>query len=86
MKTTTARATTTPTRRTATVTATAMVRATLGADPEVVSGDEEARLSYTGAVRGLDAPAPYLVVDIGGGSTEFVTGSSAAGPSAAWRA
>jgi exopolyphosphatase / guanosine-5'-triphosphate,3'-diphosphate pyrophosphatase len=62
---------------------TAMVRATLGADPEVVSGDEEARLSYTGAVRGLDAPAPYLVVDIGGGSTEFVTGSSAAGPSAA---
>jgi exopolyphosphatase / guanosine-5'-triphosphate,3'-diphosphate pyrophosphatase len=62
---------------------TAMVRATLGADPEVVSGDEEARLSYTGAVRGLDAPAPYLVVDIGGGSTEFVTGDDAAGPSAA---
>jgi exopolyphosphatase/guanosine-5'-triphosphate,3'-diphosphate pyrophosphatase len=52
----------------------AMVLATLGQEPEVVSGDEEARLSYTGAVRGLDAEPPYLVVDIGGGSTEFVTG------------
>jgi exopolyphosphatase/guanosine-5'-triphosphate,3'-diphosphate pyrophosphatase len=56
---------------------TAMVRATIGVDPEVVSGDEEARLSFDGAVRGLAAtePAPFLVVDIGGGSTEFVTGS-----------
>ncbi|MET0492481.1 MAG: Ppx/GppA phosphatase family protein [Actinoplanes sp.] len=53
---------------------TAMVRATLGVDPEVISGDEEARLSFTGAVNGLDAEAPYLVVDIGGGSTEFVVG------------
>ena len=55
-----------------------MVRATLGAGPEVVSGDEEARLSFTGAVRGLrtGAEAPYLVVDIGGGSTEFVRGTS----------
>ncbi len=52
-----------------------MVRAVLGVDPEVVSGDEEARLSFTGAVRGLTARAPYLVVDIGGGSTEFVAGS-----------
>jgi exopolyphosphatase/guanosine-5'-triphosphate,3'-diphosphate pyrophosphatase len=54
-----------------------MVVNTLGIPPEVVSGDEEARLSFTGAVRGLptDVPAPYLVVDIGGGSTEFVTGS-----------
>jgi exopolyphosphatase/guanosine-5'-triphosphate,3'-diphosphate pyrophosphatase len=54
-----------------------MVVDTLGVAPEVVSGDEEARLSFTGAVRGLpaDLPAPYLVVDIGGGSTEFVTGS-----------
>ena len=56
---------------------TAMVRATIGVDPEVVSGDEEARLSFDGAVRGLPAsePSPYLVVDIGGGSTEFVTGT-----------
>jgi exopolyphosphatase/guanosine-5'-triphosphate,3'-diphosphate pyrophosphatase len=54
----------------------AMVQATLGASPEVVSGDEEARLSFTGAVRGLppDARPPHLVVDIGGGSTEFVMG------------
>jgi exopolyphosphatase/guanosine-5'-triphosphate,3'-diphosphate pyrophosphatase len=53
----------------------AMVRATLGTEAEVVSGDEEARLSFTGAVRGLPS-ARYLVVDIGGGSTEFVSGTS----------
>ncbi|WP_026212392.1 Ppx/GppA phosphatase family protein [Longispora albida] len=52
----------------------AMVRSVLGIDPEVVSGDEEARLSFTGAVRGLETEGPYLVVDIGGGSTEFVVG------------
>jgi exopolyphosphatase / guanosine-5'-triphosphate,3'-diphosphate pyrophosphatase len=54
-----------------------MVTATLGVEPEVISGDEEARLSFTGAVRGLpaDLPGPYLVVDIGGGSTEFVRGA-----------
>ena len=41
----------------------------------MVTGDEEARLSFAGAVRGLPAaPPPYLVVDIGGGSTEFVLG------------
>jgi exopolyphosphatase / guanosine-5'-triphosphate,3'-diphosphate pyrophosphatase len=58
----------------------AMVRATLGVEPEVVTGDEEARLSFAGAVRGLPAGAepPYLVVDIGGGSTEFVLGTSTA--------
>src|SRR5262249_7251916 len=52
-----------------------MVTAVLGAPPEVVSGDEEARLSFTGAVRDLPG-ARYLVVAIGGGSTEFVVGSS----------
>ncbi len=54
-----------------------MVTATLGVGPEVISGDEEARLSFTGAVRGLpaDLPGPYLVADIGGGSTEFVRGT-----------
>jgi len=52
-----------------------MVERTLGVEPEVVSGDEEARLSFAGAARGLgSAPAPYLVIDIGGGSTEFVLG------------
>ena len=53
------------------------VRARLGVEPDVISGAEEARLSFTGAVRGLDAgiaPSPRLVVDIGGGSTEFVIG------------
>jgi exopolyphosphatase / guanosine-5'-triphosphate,3'-diphosphate pyrophosphatase len=54
----------------------AMVEATLGSPPEVITGDEEARLSFTGAVRGLNAAGPYLVVDIGGGSTEFVTGTA----------
>jgi len=52
-----------------------------GVVPEVISGDEEAELSFTGATRELAAlrPArPYLVVDIGGGSTEFVLGSSSA--------
>ncbi|GAB7048551.1 Ppx/GppA phosphatase family protein [Catenuloplanes indicus] len=54
----------------------AMVTETLGTPPEVVTGDEEAHLSFTGAVHGLPpgAHAPYLVVDIGGGSTEFVVG------------
>ena len=52
------------------------VLARIGVEPEVVSGDEEARLSFTGATRGLTgAQPPYLVVDIGGGSTEFVVGT-----------
>ncbi|UUW87109.1 Ppx/GppA phosphatase family protein [Pimelobacter simplex] len=62
------------------------VRARLGIDPEVLSGDEEARLAFAGAVRGLpDAglAAPTLVVDIGGGSTELILGDPATGPSAA---
>ncbi|MFT4010221.1 MAG: exopolyphosphatase [Nocardioidaceae bacterium] len=51
------------------------VRARLGIDPEVLSGDEEARLSFLGATRSLgSSPEPVLVVDIGGGSTEFVIG------------
>jgi exopolyphosphatase/guanosine-5'-triphosphate,3'-diphosphate pyrophosphatase len=46
--------------------------------PEVVSGDEEANLSFDGATGGLAAKGitgPYLVVDIGGGSTELVRGT-----------
>ncbi len=56
----------------------AMVLATLGSPPEVVTGATEAALSFRGAVGGLSSelPPPYLVVDIGGGSTEFVLGSS----------
>jgi exopolyphosphatase/guanosine-5'-triphosphate,3'-diphosphate pyrophosphatase len=53
----------------------ASVRATLGIDAELISGDEEARLSFTGAVAELDpGDGPFLVVDLGGGSTELVVG------------
>jgi exopolyphosphatase/guanosine-5'-triphosphate,3'-diphosphate pyrophosphatase len=51
------------------------VRELAGIAPEIVSGDEESRLSFLGATRGLGAPAPFLVLDIGGGSTEFVLGT-----------
>ena len=47
----------------------------LGVAPELLSGEEEAALSFLGATADLDAPGPYLVVDIGGGSTEFVLGT-----------
>ena len=44
--------------------------------PEVISGDEEARLSFAGATREFSrTDGPFLVVDIGGGSTEFVLGT-----------
>jgi exopolyphosphatase/guanosine-5'-triphosphate,3'-diphosphate pyrophosphatase len=44
----------------------------VGASPELLSGEEEGRLSFLGATTGLDpALGPFLVVDIGGGSTEF---------------
>ncbi|MEU3165842.1 Ppx/GppA phosphatase family protein [Streptosporangium sp. NPDC006930] len=65
------------------------VRDIFGVEPEVITGAEEAELSFVGATRdlvrfseetGLPAPEgtrpPYLVVDIGGGSTEFVLGST----------
>lgn len=49
----------------------------LGIKPEVISGDEEARLSFIGATKEFSASnGPFLVVDIGGGSTEFVYGHS----------
>ena len=63
------------------------VRRLLGVEPEVVSGQEEARLSFSGSLlgaRGAEGaevqgragrvPAPRLVVDLGGGSTELVLG------------
>jgi exopolyphosphatase/guanosine-5'-triphosphate,3'-diphosphate pyrophosphatase len=55
----------------------------LGVEPEVITGNQEAWLSFTGATRELagtplaawdSCPPPYLVTDIGGGSTEFVLG------------
>ena len=49
----------------------------LGVEPEVISGEEEARLSFIGATKEFaQSDAPFLVVDIGGGSTEFVYGNS----------
>jgi exopolyphosphatase/guanosine-5'-triphosphate,3'-diphosphate pyrophosphatase len=49
----------------------------LGARPELLSGDEEGRLAFRGAVRELDVDdGPFLVVDIGGGSTEFIVGTT----------
>jgi exopolyphosphatase/guanosine-5'-triphosphate,3'-diphosphate pyrophosphatase len=59
------------------------VRARMGVAPEVITGEEEARLSFRGATSVLDAShdAPYLVVDLGGGSTEVVLGTD--GPEAA---
>ena len=57
------------------------VREHPGSDLEVISGEKEAALSFLGAARGLDAPGPYLVLDIGGGSTEFAFGTD--GPEAA---
>ena len=47
----------------------------LGVRPELLSGDEEARLEYSGARAGLTEPEPYLLVDVGGGSTEFISGT-----------
>ena len=52
----------------------------LGVEPEVITGDQEAEFSFNGATKELagrdDVEPPYLVVDIGGGSTEFVLGSA----------
>lgn len=54
----------------------AMVARTLGVQPEVITGLDEAALSFTGAVAGLPGMAdPLLLADIGGGSTELVLGS-----------
>lgn len=62
----------------------ALVRETIGIDPDIISGATEAGLSFTGATRelahGTDGgpPPPFLVVDIGGGSTELIIGSHTA--------
>jgi exopolyphosphatase/guanosine-5'-triphosphate,3'-diphosphate pyrophosphatase len=54
----------------------AMTRDVLGVEAEVISGDEEARLSFTGAVGDLEPEdGPFVVTDIGGGSTELVVGT-----------
>ena len=60
------------------------VLARLGVEPEVVSGNEEAELSFRGATGVVAAhhEGPFVVVDLGGGSTELVLGTHA--PEAAW--
>lgn len=57
------------------------VRDALGVEPEVIGGVEEASLSFRGATGVLAQPGPYLVIDLGGGSTEVVLGEGS--PSAA---
>jgi exopolyphosphatase/guanosine-5'-triphosphate,3'-diphosphate pyrophosphatase len=54
------------------------VQAALGVQPEVIGGEEEAELSFRGATSTLGGshPGPFLVVDIGGGSTEIVLGTT----------
>lgn len=49
----------------------------LGVRPELLSGDEEARLSFVGATAGLpESDRPFFIMDIGGGSTELVLGTT----------
>jgi exopolyphosphatase / guanosine-5'-triphosphate,3'-diphosphate pyrophosphatase len=58
---------------------TAMVRAELGVDPEVITGRQEAALTFSGAASALEPqPGALLVADIGGGSTELVRGDGGA--------
>ncbi len=53
------------------------VRQRLGVTPDVITGDKEAQLSFTGALsRVRPEGEPVLVMDIGGGSTEFIVGSA----------
>ncbi|HEX2024875.1 MAG TPA: DUF501 domain-containing protein, partial [Actinomycetota bacterium] len=57
------------------------IRRTAGVGPEVLTGEDEARLSFLGATADLGGGRAVIVFDIGGGSTELVRGS--AGPEAA---
>jgi exopolyphosphatase/guanosine-5'-triphosphate,3'-diphosphate pyrophosphatase len=61
----------------------AAVTRAAGSRLEVIEGEQEAALSFLGATADLDRPAPFLVMDIGGGSTEFVAGSDPGRPAAA---
>ncbi len=51
-----------------------------GIDARTISGDEEARLTFLGATSGRDSGSRALVIDIGGGSTEYVTGRAGGNP------
>lgn len=63
-----------------------LVRSTVGAGVRILSGEEEGRLTFAGAVADLDADGPVLVLDIGGGSTEFSIGTTAEGLREVWSA
>ncbi|WP_165949495.1 Ppx/GppA phosphatase family protein [Kribbella turkmenica] len=52
------------------------IRERFGVEPDIISGAEEAELSFRGATQALGIPGPYLVADIGGGSTELVLGDA----------
>jgi exopolyphosphatase/guanosine-5'-triphosphate,3'-diphosphate pyrophosphatase len=52
------------------------VERAIGVRPSLVSGDEEAKLEFLGATAGLELPTPFLVLDVGGGSTEFIVGDT----------
>jgi exopolyphosphatase / guanosine-5'-triphosphate,3'-diphosphate pyrophosphatase len=56
------------------------IRERFGIDARTISGDEEARLTFLGATSGRKAGADTLVIDIGGGSTEYVTGQAGSDP------
>ena len=56
------------------------VRERAGVTAEVLTGEQEARTSFLGATAAVEGTAPYLVLDIGGGSTEFIVGTT--GPEA----
>jgi exopolyphosphatase / guanosine-5'-triphosphate,3'-diphosphate pyrophosphatase len=58
----------------------AHVRDEIGFDIRTIDGDEEARLTFLGATAGRETDAETLVIDIGGGSTEFVSGRPGAAP------
>ena len=59
------------------MTAELLGRITPGAQAEVISGDEEAALSFRGAITDLDPESgPFCVIDLGGGSTEFIVGTA----------
>jgi exopolyphosphatase / guanosine-5'-triphosphate,3'-diphosphate pyrophosphatase len=58
-----------------------LLRRRYDVDPRVISGDEEARLTFLGATSGRPGREPTLVIDIGGGSTEFVAGHPGEEPS-----
>ena len=54
-----------------------IIETELALTPDIITGEEEARLSFLGATGSFrHLPSPYLVIDIGGGSTEFVLGDT----------